>query len=201
MTFRSPRLKRPNVDPALAGRVPPGQHVTERWPVLQYGAVPELELASWDLRIFGVVGRQLTLTWQEFEAFPQTEVVADMHCVTRWTRLDMTWQGVPFSEITRLVSPAPEASHVLLHGEAGYAANLQLNDMLEADVLLATHVNGERLTPEHGYPLRAVIPRRYAWKSVKWLRGIEFLTADAPGFWERYGYSNEADPWQEQRFA
>jgi DMSO/TMAO reductase YedYZ molybdopterin-dependent catalytic subunit len=198
---RTVRLRRPTTDTPLDARLPPGQHRARRWPVLQYGAIPQVDIATWELRIHGAVEAPLSLTWSQFEALPRSDVVADMHCVTRWSLLDMLWSGVPFAEVARLVVPTTAATHVLLHGLGGYTANVPLSAMLATDVLLATHANGDRLSPEHGFPVRAVIPNRYAWKSVKWLCGIEFLTADRPGFWERHGYSNGADPWREERFA
>jgi len=201
MVFRSLGLKRPKVAPEQADRVPPGQYLTERWPVLHHGAIPTFNPAAWDLRVFGLVEQELRLTWEEFLALPRVSVGADMHCVTRWTKLDNTWEGVAAREIIARVRPQPEAAVVLFHAEGGYTANIPFASFDDDDVLLATAHNGSDLTPEHGAPLRSVVPKRYAWKGAKWLRGIEFLAEDRLGFWEKYGYHNTADPWQEERFA
>lgn len=201
MVFRSLGVKRPKLDPLLAERVPPGQHVTKRWPILHQGAVPEFDAQSWDFQIFGLVARPLRLTWSEFRELPLVEVAADMHCVTRWSKLDNTWQGVSAKEIMSRCRVLPEARFVLFHAEGGYSANLPLSAFDVEDVLLAVKHDGEDLSPEHGFPVRAVVPQRYAWKSAKWLRGIEFLAEDRPGFWEDYGYHLDGDPWREERFA
>lgn len=188
-------------DPALAERVPPGQYVTEKFPVLHYGSVPRIDLARWDLVVRGLVERPLRLTWEEFRRLPRRQVVADIHCVTRWSKLGTTWEGVPFRAIVDLAEVRPEASHVVAHAEGGYTTNLPLAVLLADDVLLADTYEGAPLEPEHGFPVRLLVPRRYFWKSAKWLRGLEFLDHDEPGFWERYGYHNEADPWREERFS
>jgi DMSO/TMAO reductase YedYZ molybdopterin-dependent catalytic subunit len=201
MAFRSTGLKRPKIPAELADRVPPGQYPTERWPVLHVGAVPGFDPATWDFRVFGLVERPVRLTWAEVQDLPTVEVTADMHCVTRWSKLDNRWEGVAAGEIIRLVGPAPAARFVLCRGEGGYSANLPLAAFAADDVVLAVAHDGATLSPAHGFPVRLVVPGRYAWKSVKWLRGIEFLPADVPGFWERYGYSASADPWREERFA
>jgi len=188
-------------DPTLAGRVPPGQYVTEKFPVLHYGSVPRVDLARWDLVVRGLVDNPLRLTWEEFRRLPRKRVVADIHCVTRWSKLDTSWEGVPFSVVAELARVRPEASHVVAHAEGGYTTNLPLAVLLDDDVLLADTYAGEPLEPEHGYPVRLLVPKRYFWKSAKWLRGLEFLAHDEPGFWERYGYHNDADPWREERFS
>ena len=185
---------------ALAHRVPPGQIVTPRWPVLHKGEVPAFDPATWDFRVWGAIAAPQCWAWEEFQVLPTVTVAGDLHCVTRWSSLDHEWHGVAGRTITDLVQPDPSARYVLLHGEGGYTANLPLAAFLAEDIVLATHHAGEPLTAEHGAPLRAVVPSRYAWKSVKWLRGIEFLREDVPGFWERYGYSASADPWREERF-
>jgi DMSO/TMAO reductase YedYZ molybdopterin-dependent catalytic subunit len=169
--------------------------------VLHQGAIPEFDPATWDFRIWGLVGRQLTLTWDEFCALPRVSASGDLHCVTRWSSLGHEWGAVLASELLELAGAHPLAQFVLLHGEGGYTANLPLAAVLDEAILLATHHDGEPLTPEHGAPLRAVAARRYAWKSVKWLRGIELLALDQPGFWESYGYSDSADVWHEERFS
>jgi DMSO/TMAO reductase YedYZ molybdopterin-dependent catalytic subunit len=144
--------------------------------------------------------RELKLTWDEFNRLPTTVVNSDFHCVTRWSRFDNTWKGVRFREILKLASPKPEAKFVLVHGEQGYTANVPLADLDRDNVLLATHHDGKPLEPDHGYPLRLIVPHLYAWKSVKWLRGVEFTTHEAPGFWEQNGYHIYGDPFKEQRF-
>ena len=201
MVFRSLGLKRPKIDPNLADRVPPGQYLTERWPVLHYGSIPAFNPATWDFRVTGLVAQPIRLSWEEFQSWPRVTVTADMHCVTRWSKLDNTWEGVSAAEILSRARPAPEARFVLFHSDNGYTANIPIDSFNDTDVLLAIKHNGEELTPEHGYPLRAVVPKRYAWKSAKWLRAIEFLSEDQLGFWEQYGYNNHADPWLEERFA
>ena len=184
----------------LAGRVPPGQFVTPRWPVLHQGQVPAFDMATWEFRVWGHVGSPLVLSWEAFQRLPAVTVSGDLHCVTRWSTFDHVWTGVHPRVILELAGIEPGARYALLHGEAGYSANLPLDALLCDDVVLATHHHGAPLTPEHGAPLRAVVPGRYAWKSVKWLRGIELLCADRAGFWESFGYSNSADPWREERF-
>lgn len=184
-------------------RVPPGQVLTKnaKWPVLHTGLVPDYDLRVWDFRTWGAVERPLALSWSEFETLPRTAVRADMHCVTGWTRLDLSWEGVSFRTIVERTRPRPEVKHVMAHGDYGYTTNVPLGVLLEADVLLATHESGRPLSPEHGAPLRLVVPKRYAWKSAKWLRGLEFLERDRRGFWERSGYHNNAEPFAEERFS
>ncbi len=183
------------------GRLPPGQSATIKFPILHYGQTPRTDLSTWTLRIFGLVEQEKTLSWEEFTALPTHEVVCDIHCVTRWSMFDTRWEGVSFKQIMGLVGVKPEAQFVILHAEGGYTANLPLEVMLEDDVLLAYKYDGQLLDPDHGFPLRAVVPQRYFWKSAKWLRGVEFTDSDRPGFWERAGYHNDADPWKEQRLA
>jgi DMSO/TMAO reductase YedYZ molybdopterin-dependent catalytic subunit len=188
-------------DRAIASRVPPGQYLTEKLPVLHYGTVPKANLAAWDLRVQGLVGTPISLTWEQFQELPRAQVTADIHCVTRWSKLDTTWSGVPIRAILELAQVQPEATHVLVHSEQGYTTNMPLEILDDADVLLADRYEGRPLEPEHGYPLRLVVPKRYFWKSAKWVRGLEFLDHDVRGFWERYGYNNDADPWKEERFS
>lgn len=184
-----------------AGRLPPGQSLTLKWPVLHYGSVPEFNPATWDFRVWGAVTRPLRLTWSEFTALPKIRVTSDFHCVTRWSRFDNTWQGVAFAEILRLAQPKPGTQFVLVHAEQGYTANVPLADLDRDNVLFATHHDGVPLTPDHGYPLRLIVPHLYAWKSVKWVRGLEFMEHDAAGFWEQNGYHMHGDPWKEQRHS
>ncbi|HEY7098366.1 MAG TPA: sulfite oxidase-like oxidoreductase [Terriglobales bacterium] len=183
------------------GRLPPGQSLTLKWPVLHYGSVPRFDPDRWELRVYGLVETPVRLSWKEFNALPRTERISDFHCVTRWSRFDNRWDGVAFQEILRRVRPLPNASHVLVHGEQGYTANIPMADLDRETVILATHHDGEPLSADHGYPLRLIVPHLYAWKSVKWLRGLEFLDHDAAGFWEQNGYHMYGDPFREQRFG
>jgi DMSO/TMAO reductase YedYZ molybdopterin-dependent catalytic subunit len=180
--------------------VPPGQVVAKRWPVLHTGDVPPFDAATWDFRVIGLVSVPLRLTWQDVQALPRVTVAGDLHCVTRWSLLGRTWHGVLFTELLERAGVLPEAAFALLTGEGGYTANVPVSALRDDDAILALASDGEILTPEHGYPLRAIIPSRYAWKSVKWIRGIELLCEDQPGFWEGYGYHDNADPWREERF-
>ncbi len=180
-------------------RVPPGQYETKKWPVLHYGSVPGFDKASWDFRVLGLVEQPLRMNHAEFFSLPRVQVKGDFHCVTTWSKLDNLWEGVSVHEILKRVKVKPEAQYVLAHCEHGFTANLPLSDFVQEDVLFAMKHNGEDLTPEHGYPLRLMVPRLYAWKSAKWLRGIEFLEKDRPGFWEQNGYHMRGDPWTEER--
>jgi DMSO/TMAO reductase YedYZ molybdopterin-dependent catalytic subunit len=182
------------------GRLPPGQSLTLKWPVLHYGSVPKFDPTAWEFRVWGLVGVPIKLSWDAFNRLPKTQTNSDFHCVTRWSRFDNEWQGVAFKEILKLVQPKPEAKHVLLHAEQGFTANVPLADLDRENVLLATHHDGQPLSPDHGYPLRLIVPHLYAWKSVKWARGLEFLGRDVPGFWEQNGYHMYGDPFREQRF-
>ena len=199
-----------NSDPELADikdsptqepRLPPGQIVTEKWPVLHYGSVPTIDLARWDFRVFGVVERPTRWTHEEFRKLPRVRVRSDIHCVTRWSRYDNLWEGVAVSEVLKAAGPRPEAKYAVIHAEQGFTANLPLADLLDEDVLLADRHDGQDLSVEHGWPLRLVVPKRYFWKSAKWVRGIELVAEDRPGFWEQNGYHNDADPWREERFS
>jgi len=182
------------------GRLPPGQAATLKWPVLQYGSVPRFDPARWDFRITGLVEQPVRLAWDEFNRLPKSTVTSDFHCVTRWSRFDNHWQGVLFRDVLKLVKLKPGAAYVLVHAEQGYTANVPLADLNRDNVLFATHHDGQPLEPDHGYPLRLIVPHLYAWKSVKWVRGLEFLEHDAPGFWEQNGYHMYGDPFKEQRF-
>lgn len=194
------------------GRLPPGQSLTERFPVLHYGPVPPFNPAKWDFQVTGEVETPLRLTWDEFQQLPRTRVVMDIHCVTRWSKFDTAWEGVSVRTLIDqgLVRLKPAARFVLQVAEYGFTANLPLEVVLQENFLMATHYNGEPLDPEHGYPLRGVvgaIPNRddlstpYLWKGAKWLRGLQFMAEDRLGFWEQAGYHNEADVWKEQRFG
>jgi DMSO/TMAO reductase YedYZ molybdopterin-dependent catalytic subunit len=182
-------------------RVPPGQRLTDRFPVLHYGSVPRVDLSTWTLRVFGLVEQEKVFTYTEFTSLPTTRIVADIHCVTTWSKLDTVWEGVLFRDLAKLVKPKPEARFVMFHCEHDFTANVPLDVLMGDDVLLAWKYDDKLLTPEHGYPLRAVVPALYFWKSAKWVRGVEFMAKDRLGFWEQYGYNNSADPWKEERYA
>jgi DMSO/TMAO reductase YedYZ molybdopterin-dependent catalytic subunit len=182
-------------------RLPPGQYLTDKWPVLHAGSVPSTDLHTWTFRIWGEVEEPLTLTWEEFDALPRTEHVQDIHCVTRWSRFDMSFRGVHWRDLAALVRPKPSARFAIAHAEQGFTANVPYASLEDDHALLATEANGTPLTAEHGWPLRLVIPGKYFWKSAKWLRGIELTASDRPGFWEGYGYHNDADPWEEERYG
>jgi len=198
--FEGNERKQKEQEMKAAGRLPPGQSLTLKWPVLQYGSVPSFDPARWDFRADGLVRDPLRLSWEEFSRLPRIQLTRDFHCVTRWSRFDNLWSGVAFREILLRSQPEASARHVLAYGEQGYTANIPLADLDRDDVLLATHHDGQPLSPEHGYPVRLIVPHLYAWKSVKWLRRLEFLDRDVPGFWEQNGYHMYGDPWKEQRF-
>ena len=186
------------LDPA---RLPPGQYLTEKWPVLHAGTVPRTDLATWNFEISGEVEEPLTLTYDELQALPQTEITVDIHCVTRWSRFDTSFRGVHWRELAKLAHPKASARFVVAHAEQGFTANVPLEALEDEKSLVAWAADGEPLEAEHGWPLRLVVPSRYFWKSAKWLRGLELLAVDQPGFWERYGYNNDADYWKEQRYS
>jgi DMSO/TMAO reductase YedYZ molybdopterin-dependent catalytic subunit len=192
------KLVERGLDPA---RLPPGQYLTEKWPVLHAGSVPQTDLSTWDFRVFGAVERSLAFTWDELQDLPATEVTVDIHCVTRWSRFDTSFRGVHWRELAKLVEPRPNARFVVAHAEQGFTSNVPLEAIEDENALIAYEADGEPLTADHGWPLRLVVPTRYFWKSAKWLRGLELRTTDQPGFWERYGYHNEADYWREERYG
>jgi DMSO/TMAO reductase YedYZ molybdopterin-dependent catalytic subunit len=201
MHARQRTVRKPVVEPPDGKPLPPGQHPARRWPVLHQGEVPLFDPTTWDFRVFGLVRQELRLDWEAFQDLPRIEQEGDLHCVTRWTVLDTRWSGVLARTLLDLAAPLPEARFAIMHGEAGYTANVPLPALLDPSAILASGANGEPLEPTHGSPLRSVLPALYAWKSVKWLRAIELAAEDRPGFWECFGYSNQADPWKEQRFA
>ena len=193
-------------------RLPPGQSLTQKFPVLHYGSVPKVDLETWDFRVFGLVEEEMVWDWTAFNKLPRTKVVMDIHCVTRWSKVDTAWEGVSIATLVEegIIRLLPEARFVVQHCEKNYTTNTPIELVMQPNFLLATHYDGQPLTPDHGYPLRAVVgsfadrsekSNAYFWKGGKWLRGLEFLAEDRPGFWERAGYHNEADPWQEQRFS
>ena len=198
-------LAEKGIDPA---RLPPGQYFTDRFPVLHAGSIPDYDdLSEWNLELTGLVASPVTLSWNDVVALPSAEVVVDIHCVTKWSKFDMPWKGVPFDEVLKLVELNAAATHVMCHSEFGYTANIPLEDCTGLDdkgqprAMLAYQYDGHPLEPEHGYPLRFFLPHLYFWKSAKWLRGLEFMAGDRPGFWERNGYHMYGDPFQEQRFS
>jgi DMSO/TMAO reductase YedYZ molybdopterin-dependent catalytic subunit len=182
-------------------RVPPGQTLTAKWPVLTYGDVPRVDTARWQFRIFGAVEHPREWSWAEFSARPPVEIQSDVHCVTRWSRLDNRWRGIRPGDLLAEARPRPGARFVMVHAEPDYTTNLPLEALLDADVVLATHHDGLPLAAEHGGPVRLVVPRLYFWKSAKWVTGLELMDHDRPGFWEGHGYHMRADPWREERFG
>jgi DMSO/TMAO reductase YedYZ molybdopterin-dependent catalytic subunit len=190
-------LKEQGLDPT---RVPPGQYVTDRFPVLHAGVTPRVDLAKWDFQIKGLVEEPVTFTYQQMLDMPQVSRSFDIHCVTKWSKLDTVWEGVAVTELMSQVKLAPNVTHVLVMAEQGFTANLPIADFNRDPNLLAHRFGGEPLEPDHGWPLRLVVPHLYFWKSVKWVRGFQFLDQDTPGFWERNGYHMYGDPWREQRY-
>jgi len=188
------------IDPSLAQRLPPGQYTARDFPVLHVGNVPQFNPATWRFRISGEVEHPAELTWQQFVALPTKTVKTDIHCVTRWTKFDTSWEGVPFREIMKLAGVLPSAHYVVTHGENGYSANLPLAVADDERVLFAYKYEGKPLEPIHGGPMRMFVPQRYFWKSTKWCNGVEFRSQDEPGFWEQRGYHNDGDPWKEERY-
>lgn len=183
------------------GRLPPGQSLTHKFPVLTYGPVPKFNPATWDLRVFGTIEREMTWKWDEFQKLPVKSITTDIHCVTRWSKFDMDWEGVPFTYIAELVGAKPETKHIIAHCDYGYTTNVPFEDMMRDNVLLATRYDGEPITPEHGAPVRTLVPHLYFWKSAKFVRALEFSEVDKPGFWEKGGYNNYGDPFKEQRYS
>jgi DMSO/TMAO reductase YedYZ molybdopterin-dependent catalytic subunit len=181
-------------------RLPPGQYYTERYPVLHVGDVPTVDLAAWTLRVFGLVDHERTLSWDELRAFPNVDVVVDIHCVTKWSKFDMKWKGVRVRDVLESCGVDARATHVVQHAAYGYTTNTPLHEVLANEALIAWSVGDAPIPAEHGGPVRMVIPRLYFWKSAKWLEGLELLDHDQPGFWEQNGYHNVGDPWLEQRY-
>ena len=194
------------------GRLPPGQSLTQKFPVLHYGPVPKFNPATWDFRVWGEVEQEVRWTWDKFLQLPRSRLSMDIHCVTRWSKFDTAWEGVSLRTLIEqgLIKLKPTARHVMQHAEYGFTVNLALEVILQDNFLMATHFDGQPLSPDHGAPLRGVVGQisgrndlqtPYFWKGAKWLRGLEFMAADRPGFWEQAGYHNEADIWKEQRFG
>ena len=182
-------------------RLPPGQIITLKWPVLHYGTVPAVDLATWRFAVTGAVERPQSLSWDELLALPRRETLCDMHCVTRWSRYDNTFEGVTVQAVLQRAGVKPEAHYALVQAEQGFSTNLPLADLDRPDNLLALSHNGEPLTPEHGGPVRLLVPHLYLWKSAKWVTGIQLLQEDYPGFWEQNGYHMRGDPWREERYG
>lgn len=182
-------------------RLPPGQVLTKRWPILDLGVRPKVNLKNWHLEINGAVENPVILSWEKFMSMPQSLVLADMHCVTTWSKFDNGWAGVKFLDLVKLVKPKPEAKFIIQYGYDGYASNVPLADCMKENVLIAHTHDGQPLAPEHGGPARMIIPDLYAWKGSKFIKGIEFNAEDKPGFWEVRGYNNHGDPWLEQRYS
>ena len=186
---------------AAPERVPPGQRVKRGWPVLHEGRIPRFDAASWQLRVWGEVAETVELSYEDIRALPVAETTSDFHCVTGWSKLDNRWTGVRATDVLGLAAPTENASHVLVHAEYGYTANIPLEIALLPTTMLAWGHDGRDLEPKHGFPLRLVVPQLYAWKSVKWVRGLEVLDGDRRGFWEVRGYHNRADPWKQERYS
>lgn len=186
-----------------ADKLPPGQYIPRGWPVLHYGRVPKFSPDTWDFKVFGrtASGAEAVWSWPQVGQLPRTEVAADFHCVTKFSVLSNTWRGISTRTFLEAAPPAADVTHVMIWADYGYSANMTLQDFSSEQALFVTHRNGEQLTADHGYPLRLVVPHLYAWKGPKWVRGIEYLTADRRGFWEERGYHNRADPWLEQRYS
>jgi DMSO/TMAO reductase YedYZ molybdopterin-dependent catalytic subunit len=189
----SPDLKREN-------RIPPGQRRIEKWPVLHYGDISYIDTDSWTFSITGRVKKEKIIAYEEFMGLPRIEVVSDIHCVTGWSRLDNVWEGVSTGVLKDLVDIENDVRFVIVHAAQGFTTNLTLEDFFEEDVLFACNHDGEPLSPEHGGPVRLVVPRLYFWKSAKWVTGVEFTRSDRKGFWETMGYHTRGDPWKEERY-
>ena len=211
-SFEGPDRRKEEERVRREGRLPPGQALTLKFPVLHYGPVPHFNPATWDFRVWGLVEEEKSWTWDEFNRLPRTRLHMDIHCVTRWSKFDTVWEGVSVKTMVAngLFKIKPDATHVMQHAEYGFTVNLPLEVVLQDNFLLATHFNGEPITPDHGYPLRGVvghIPSQkgietpYFWKGAKWLRSLEFMPHDRRGFWEQAGYHNRADVWREERFG
>jgi DMSO/TMAO reductase YedYZ molybdopterin-dependent catalytic subunit len=206
ITPERPRIVSPDTlrgDGDRKARTPPGQVLSVKWPVLHYGDVPKVDphAANWRLKVFGACDEPYELTYAEVRAMPAVDVVCDMHCVTHWSRLDNTFTGVPTKALVDRAKPKPNARYVLCHGENGFTVNLPLAEFVKDDCLLAWAWDGQDLTPDHGWPLRGIVPQLYLWKSAKWIRGIELRATDTPGFWEQNGYHMHGDPWREERYG
>lgn len=184
-----------------SGRLPPGQSLTNKFPVLTYGPNPKFDPATWDFRVFGEVENEMSWNWEEFQQLPTVTITVDIHCVTRWSKFDTTWEGVQFRKLAEMVGMKDTTKHVIAHCDYGYTTNVPIEDMMHEDVLLTYKYDGKLLEPDHGAPVRTLVPHLYFWKSAKFLRALEFSTVDKPGFWEKAGYHNYGDPFKEQRYG
>jgi DMSO/TMAO reductase YedYZ molybdopterin-dependent catalytic subunit len=182
-------------------RLPPGQKATDGWPVLHYGSIPKIDLATWKLEIGGLVEQPVSFTWDELMALPQTNFHNDIHCVTAWSKFDNDWVGVRITDLLKDVQLKPEAKHVMVHSYGGYTTNISIEDLIREDNFIGHTHSGEPLTKEHGWPARLVVPHLYFWKSAKWVRGFEFIDREKAGFWEMYGYHLHGDPFKEERYS
>jgi DMSO/TMAO reductase YedYZ molybdopterin-dependent catalytic subunit len=180
-------------------RLPPGQKESKKLQVLQFNGIPQIDIGKWRFRMWGRVENEMELTFEELVSLPSVKVYCDVHCVTGWSVLGITWGGVSSKEIVKLCNP--DANFVIVHSADGYTTNLSLDDFLQDDVVFAYEMNGERLTLEHGFPLRLVVPRLYFWKSAKWVTGVKFTEIEERGYWESKGYHNRGDPWREERYS
>lgn len=199
-----PRIISPDTQRgSIAARTPPGQVLTAKWPVLHYGSVPQIDplKPDWTFRVFGLCDNPYELTYPQLRDLPAIDVFCDIHCVTHWSRLDNTFTGIPTKLLIDRAKPRPDARYVMCHSEAGFTTNVPLDEFTQEDCILTYAWNGQDITPEHGWPLRGLIPRLYLWKSAKWIRGLELRSSDAPGFWEQNGYHMHGDPWTEERFG
>ncbi|MCB0197308.1 MAG: sulfite oxidase-like oxidoreductase [Anaerolineae bacterium] len=196
-------FNRKDAEKALAqeNRLPPGQVLTQKWPVLHVGNIPQFNPSTWDFFIRGEVKQPKRFTWAEFSSLPMVEQMSDMHCVTRWSKFDNTFEGIPVAEVMKHVELTSDANYVMVHADPGYTTNLPVDEFIADDAMFVLKYEGEPLAPDHGYPVRLLVPQLYLWKSAKWVRGLEFTAEDEPGFWEQYGYHNHGDPWQEERFG
>lgn len=185
----------------MSERVPPGQFLVEKLPVLSYGPIPRFSSDKWDFRLFGLVETPKRLNYQQFRSLPQSQLTSDFHCVTTWSRLNNHWEGVKAKELLSLVRLKSGARYVMVHCDGGYTTNLTLEQLVDDDVIFAHRLDGQDLAPDHGWPLRLVVPKLYAWKSAKWVRGVEFLAENIRGFWEVRGYHNRGNPWLEERYS
>jgi DMSO/TMAO reductase YedYZ molybdopterin-dependent catalytic subunit len=188
--------------PAEQDRVPPGQYLANNFPIMTYGQTPDVTRKEWKLKVWGLIPQPLTFTWEDVMKLPQQEFTADFHCVTRWSKLDVTWKGFKIMDLMKLVGDLdPAAVHVMEHCYGGYTTNLPLEDFLRDENFFAYELNGEALPKEHGGPMRTMVPHLYAWKSAKWISGIEFIDREQSGFWEKNGYHRRGEPWTEERYS
>lgn len=194
-------FRRAERDQSIAQRIPPGQSLTRDFPVLHYGPTPNVNVQTWNLQVYGLVERTFDVNWTEFRSFPRKSVTLDIHCVTRWSKLDTAWEGADAQELLRHVQPKHNAHFVVAECEYGFTTSVPIEVFADPQTLLADTYDGRPLEREHGYPVRLLIPGKYFWKSAKWLRALKFVEYDELGFWERNGYHNDADPWKEERFS